>query len=286
MNDSLGWNPTRRRSQRKKIKDTTALSLFVQETVVDRPPRVRRGSTRGAPVRMGRQRSRAHPNAEAALADIEGAKLPLAAMNTDGVQNPANVAQLLNPPASEILDGGGLRLMRSMSVFLTQDERIILADPSSGMAALVTGVAQVSDAELATIAGAFFCSVLVVFTSCRTITDRKYICLLAAAQKACLPAPDAAAQPSGGLDTGLLETSGARTARTRKPEDAQAETVKSDADNPSEHGGNGLAGALAGLLALKSGEVRNVFTLTQLHAHPAQFVPNQLFNTLSAAGPQ
>jgi hypothetical protein len=43
--------------------------------------------------------------------------------------------------------------MRSMSVFLTQDDRIILADPGSGMAALVTGVAQVGDAELATIRG-------------------------------------------------------------------------------------------------------------------------------------
>jgi hypothetical protein len=41
-----------------------------------------------------------------------------------------------------------------MSVFLTQNERIILADPSSGMAALVTGVSQVGEAELATIAGA------------------------------------------------------------------------------------------------------------------------------------
>lgn len=102
---------------------------------------------------MGRQRSRGNPTAEAALVDIEGTKLPLAAMNANGVHS-GDDAQPLQHPASEILDGGGLRLMRSMSVFLTQDERIILADPSSGMAALVTGVAQVSDAELATIAGA------------------------------------------------------------------------------------------------------------------------------------
>ena len=153
MNDSIGWNPTRRRSQRKKITDTTALTSFVQEPALDRPASVRKGSTRGAPPRMGRQRSRGHSTADAAAADTEGAKLPLVAMSAGAAQAGPSVAQLSHPPASEILGDGGLRLMRSMSVFLTQDERIILADPSSGMAALVTGVAQVSDAELATIAG-------------------------------------------------------------------------------------------------------------------------------------
>ena len=160
MNDSIGWNPTRRRSQRKKITDTSALSSFVQEPAVDRPARVRKGGTRGAPLGMGRQRARGPSSAEAAAAGVEGATLPLAAMSADGVQTGPSVAQQLHPPASKILDGGGLRLMRSMSVFLTHDERIILADPSSGMAALVTGVAQVSDAELATIAGAFSSSTL------------------------------------------------------------------------------------------------------------------------------
>ena len=88
------------------------------------------------------------------------------------------------------------------------------------------------------------------------------ICLLAAAQKACLPASDDAAQLVSGLDTRLAGATGAtkagmQAAVTRKAEAAPADTVKSDPDNPSEHGANGLAGALAGLLALKSGEVRN-----------------------------
>jgi hypothetical protein len=56
--------------------------------------------------------------------------------------------------ADDILRRGGLREMKNMSVFLTRDELIILADPTTGMAALVTGVAKVGDAELATIAGA------------------------------------------------------------------------------------------------------------------------------------
>lgn len=85
------------------------------------------------------------------------------------------------------------------------------------------------------------------------------ICLLAAAQKACLPASDDAAQLVSGLDTRLAGATkaGMQAAVTRKAEAASADTVKSDPDNPSEHGANGLAGALAGLLALKSGEVRH-----------------------------
>lgn len=108
---------------------------------------------------MGRQRSRSgQPNAEADV--THNGKLSLAAMSAEGVQTGHDVSQLLHPPASEILDGGGLRLMPSMSVFLTQDEHIILADPSSGMAAMVTGVEKVSDAELATIAGALSSPIL------------------------------------------------------------------------------------------------------------------------------
>jgi hypothetical protein len=51
---------------------------------------------------------------------------------------------------------------------------------------------------------------------------------------------------------------GAGSAAGPKHEEPPAETVRSDTDNPSEHGASGLAGALAGLLALKSAEVRSL----------------------------
>jgi hypothetical protein len=91
--------------------------------------------------------------------------------------------------------------------------------------------------------------------------------LLAAAQKSRLPTPDAP-PPSGAgpaADSAPVATDTAMQPPRAAPEpvvmrntdavDAQTVSLKSDADNPSEHGASGLAGALAGLLALKSGEV-------------------------------
>lgn len=142
----------RSQSNRKRISDTTALSLFIRQPPLDRQSsRSRHRTVAGAMASRGRgSGSRAGPDQIVVPSSIT-------AGNHSHVTMLNSVVNGLKPQDAGIdviLRRGGLRLMQNMSVYLTRDEQIILADPSSGMAALVTGVSKVGDTELATIAGA------------------------------------------------------------------------------------------------------------------------------------
>eukprot|EP00892_Ulva_mutabilis_P006409 jgi/Ulvmu1/413/UM001_0420.1 len=219
----------RSQSNRKKISDTTALSVFIRQPPLERQSsRSRHRSAAGVMASRGRGSSgRAGPEQ---LADASN--LPKA--NVSGITALDSVVAAVKPKPAEdadvdvILRRGGLRLMQNMSVYLTRDEQIILADPSSGMAALVTGVSKVGDTELATIAEA-----------------QKAIQELAAA-----PAIRTSLQLS---PTDPVPVPGAG-APTNTKTDAK-EPVKSEADAEPDPGIGSLEGALAGLLALKNGEI-------------------------------
>lgn len=138
---------------RRKISDTTALSLFIQEPTGERgPQRARARSARvAAKAHTARMTREGSVNGDVPMPRPHSTPLPAASLRAGANGGFA----LARSPSQLILQQGGLRVLSEMSVFLNQDDHIILADAESGMAALVTGVTKVGDAELAVIAGAF-----------------------------------------------------------------------------------------------------------------------------------
>jgi hypothetical protein len=134
---------------RKKISDTTALSLFIQQPCAERASsraRARNICRNGAIARANSNGRNSRGRSTPGVMPARTASTPVA-----DEQQTAPGAQESTPDA--ILRCGGLRVMKDFNVFLTWDERLIIAGPHS--AAMVTGVAKVGDTELATIAGNF-----------------------------------------------------------------------------------------------------------------------------------
>lgn len=152
MSGDLG---TARRSARRKIQDTGALSSFVQtlehsqqRSAADspRPSRPVRNSNSDA----GAMAAQPVDHAKDALPRPQSTPALCMGRADSGAERPG----MLRSASQQILEQGGMRVLPEMLVFLNKDDQIILADVESGMAALVTGVTKVGDAELATIAGA------------------------------------------------------------------------------------------------------------------------------------
>jgi hypothetical protein len=153
-----GEVPTAKRSApgRRRIADTTALSLFVQLPAMERSSG--RGRGRGGKL-TGRRNGSLRQAIHAAGNNICLEPIPRAQStpipSTAGAVGTSQLAAttLRRSPSELILKHGGLRLLSGMSAYMNSDDHIILADADSGMAALVLGVSKVSDNELATIAG-------------------------------------------------------------------------------------------------------------------------------------
>jgi hypothetical protein len=152
----------RANTARRRIQDTTALSLFIQEPNAEHPAvRSRMRSARVATTDPLPSSAAPGDTPHADLVLPPSSAVPGHAMSrrptsANGFSAPSPVpspASFPRSPTHLILQNGGLRLLPEMSVFLNKDDHIILADAESGMAALVTGVTKVGDTELATIAG-------------------------------------------------------------------------------------------------------------------------------------
>lgn len=150
----------RSQSNRKKISDTTGLSLFIRQPPPEQASsRARNRCATGAMAPRGRSSGvRAMPEQRSAPSSAP----KIQESGPAGMNSSVTALVRQDADVDAILSRGGLRLMQNMSVYLTRDEQIIFADLSSGMAALVTGVSKVGDTELAIISGAYVgrCTVL------------------------------------------------------------------------------------------------------------------------------
>lgn len=274
----------RSQSNRKKISDTTGLSLFIRQPPPEQTSaRARNRCGTGAMAPRGRS-SGVRVVPEQRSAPSSAPKI----QESGPVGMNSSVTALVRQDADvdAILSRGGLRLMQNMSVYLTRDEQIIFADLSSGMAALVTGVSKVGDTELAIISGACVgrCAGLNLQVNAPILSPRRlhitwvthptysHTRWFAEAQKAiqgAAAAPSQQPHPTAGHDHTPPISGPLLPADTKLNATV---SVKAEAD--ADPGIGTLEGALAGLLALKNSQVCSckavAITCVRLAAHPSQ----------------